>query len=538
MKWLKRNIRYFVLSLFLLTNGLIIFEATLSGTPSGARSSFVSLILSIFVNKTVDGPEAQYVPVESLTLTTCEDTTISEGMHYYIPLGITRRINTLVLPENATEKGVTWTTSDGNVLEVYPGGYLEARALGANILVTASTAGIHHRVTFYVTVHEKIAPPFYEIALSKSTITIDTTSQIEVNVDESVANEYDTRKLGFYAEDESIAVVNKHGVIRGVSVGETFVGVKGDERKFKVKVTNNETPLIAPTAITLDFSETGYVYDKIPLNYTFDVDNVTDPSLTFVSSNDIVATVIKEHDHYFIKTPKISGTATITAYLNTDFTISATKNIVVNNVMPTAINFKNVPTELITGQRINVSYDLSHSLPKSELSVTDKRVTFTSSDNTIARVSTGNMFGTIVAFKEGTVTIRATSVANPTISAAFTLKIIPRAFINDDNFSDFQGFVRKAIGHFFLFFVDGVFGFLTFYLFLKDKIKSQFIVLISIATGVIFAALSEILQLFVPDRAGAISDVIIDSAGYITATFLMLLIVHLINQFKTRKKVQ
>ena len=148
------------------------------------------------------------------------------------------------------------------------------------------------------------------------------------------------------------------------------------------------------------------------------------------------------------------------------------------------------------------------------------------------------MFGTIVALKEGVVTISATSVADPTISASFSIKIIPRPFINDDNFSDFQGFVRKAVGHFFLFFIDGIFGFFTFYLFLKDKKSTRLITVLSLITGVFIAALSEFIQLFVPGRAGTITDVIIDSAGYLCATMLMLLIVYLINKNKSHKNVQ
>lgn len=535
MNRLKRNIRYLILSLFLLTNALIIVEATLGGGPSGQQSSLLSLVLSVFVNKTVEPVPATYVPVESLTLTTKDDTMVTEGMHYYIPLGITRRISFKVLPENATEKGVEWSTSDSNILEVYPGGYLEARALGESVLVTATPSNPRKKVSFYVTVHEKVAPPEFDVALTKETITIGTTSLLKASLPEKIANEYDVRKLSFYSEDESIARINEYGVIKGESVGVTYVGVTGDERKFKITVTANETPLVTPSTLTLDFPNLGYVYDKMPLNYTFDVENVTDPSLTFVSSNDIVATVVEKDGNYFIKMPKINGTATITAYLNSDFTISASRDLVVNNVLPTSLVFGEVPTEILTGQTINVSYDLGHSLSKETLNVTDKRVTFTSSNNAIARVSTGNMFGTIVGLKAGNVTITATSLADPSVSASFTLKIIPRGYINDDNFDDFEGFIRKAIGHFFLFFVDGILGFWTFYLFLKDKKSAKLIILLSIITGVFVAALSEIIQLFVPGRAGTITDVIIDSVGYISATFLMLLILHLINKQKDKK---
>ncbi|MGB4311226.1 MAG: VanZ family protein, partial [Bacilli bacterium] len=64
------------------------------------------------------------------------------------------------------------------------------------------------------------------------------------------------------------------------------------------------------------------------------------------------------------------------------------------------------------------------------------------------------------------------------------------------------------------------------------------ITVLSLITGVFIAALSEFIQLFVPGRAGTITDVIIDSAGYLCATMLMLLIVYLINKNKSNKNVQ
>lgn len=534
MKWLKRNIRYFILGLFLLTNGLIIYESAVPGGPSGEKSSLVSLILSVFVNKNVKAPPIEYVPVESLNLS-IKDEEIIERSEYFIPVGITRKANVTALPKNATDKGIKWTTSNSEALEVYPGGYLEARNLATKVLVKAASTSSAHTFSFYVTVKEKEAPPIYEASLNKDTITVGTTAQFNIEIDESVAGEYDAQKLTYYSEDESVAAVNNYGVVKGITPGETFVGVVGSEEKFKITVKANETPLIVPSSLTIDFDETAYVYDKIPLNCTFDTENVTDPSLTFVSSNDVVAKVIKEDGNYFIETPKIAGTATITAYLNTDFSISASKLITVKNVLPTSIYFKNVPETITAGSSINVGYDLKHSLTKESLNVTDKRVKFTSSDNSIARVSAGNMLGTIVAFKEGKVTITATSLADPTVSASFSVEIIARGYINDDNFNDFQSFVRKALGHFLLFFINGIFGFFTFYLFLKDKKSMTFIVIMAIITGVFVAALSEFIQLFVTARVSAITDILTDSLGYIIATLLMLLIVHLTNKHKHKK---
>lgn len=532
MNWLRKNIRYFVLTLFLITNGVIIAESSLSGGPSGSRSSLIALILSVFVNKSTPPVTPSFVTVESLNIVDRSGTEVSEASKYYIPLGVTRRLLTTVLPENATDKNVTWTTSNPEVVDVYPGGLLEARTIGENVVIKAIPSNSAKTISFFVTVHEKEAPPTFEANLEKETIEEGITTKVIITADEI---NYDIKKLKYYTEDETIATVNEYGIIKGISAGHTNIGVIGSDIKLQITVTSRTSPLVEPSTIYLDMPSIGYVYGKSPFTYRFDVEDVSDPSVTFVSSDETIARIIKEDDSYFLYGYKIRGTVTITAYLNSDFSIDSSHTLTFEEVAPTSLTLSTPKNEFSVGTLLNISALLGHDIAEyPDLEVTDKRLTFSSSDESIARVTPRDTGAQVVGLKVGTVTITAKSYANPALSEEIELKIVALPFINDQNFSNFQMLVRKALGHFTLFFVNGVFGFLTFYLFLKDNKLIQ-IIIGSLSVGLFFASVSELIQRFVPGRAGTFTDVLINFSGYLVATLLLLLITYLVLKRKAKK---
>lgn len=95
-------------------------------------------------------------------------------------------------------------------------------------------------------------------------------------------------------------------------------------------------------------------------------------------------------------------------------------------------------------------------------------------------------------------------------------------------------FVRKMIGHFALFGLDGIFGYLTFDVWLNwVKMKK---ILISILVGLVIASISELIQLFAPNRGPSIMDVLIDLAGFIVGVGFVLLIqkIHQVSSLKRK----
>lgn len=98
--------------------------------------------------------------------------------------------------------------------------------------------------------------------------------------------------------------------------------------------------------------------------------------------------------------------------------------------------------------------------------------------------------------------------------------------------------LRKLVGHFGLFGVSGVFTSLTI-LFYKDVLVDKKFAAygISMAFGLVFAFVSELVQLVTPGRAFAITDVCIDYSGYIIFGGLVFLVAGLVMKSKEKKNV-
>ncbi len=94
------------------------------------------------------------------------------------------------------------------------------------------------------------------------------------------------------------------------------------------------------------------------------------------------------------------------------------------------------------------------------------------------------------------------------------LKILDLADItlSDLMINELHLWVRKLIGHFGMFLVDGFLAY--FALFFGVKKKTIHLFLLTVGFGIFVAAFSEVAQLFTPDRAGLFLDVVIDLIGF------------------------
>ena len=103
--------------------------------------------------------------------------------------------------------------------------------------------------------------------------------------------------------------------------------------------------------------------------------------------------------------------------------------------------------------------------------------------------------------------------------------------INETNYDSFTNFIRKAVGHFGLFFISGILTSLAIYLWCNAIKGSKYWMLISITLefGLLMGLITETIQLNVPGRSGELLDVLIDFSGYLLGfliIFLILLLVH------------
>jgi len=97
--------------------------------------------------------------------------------------------------------------------------------------------------------------------------------------------------------------------------------------------------------------------------------------------------------------------------------------------------------------------------------------------------------------------------------------------------------IRKLIGHFSLFGLDGVITYLYFYFLNRDrpfKYKYLYIIIPSVI-GILLAVITECLQLVIPGRVGDIIDILIDIAGFLLGLGITFLITYLINRHNNKK---
>lgn len=157
---------------------------------------------------------------------------------------------------------------------------------------------------------------------------------------------------------------------------------------------------------------------------------------------------------------------------------------------------------------------------------TYKSVTFQSSNEKVATIGAD---GIITPHQVGTTTITVTYTDGFSVETPFEftidLKIVKKPLITD--IQSFTSFIRKALGHFGVFFILGIFSLFTYALFFKKR-QWLYSIPIHFASGYFIAVLSEFIQLYVPGRGGAYKDVMIDYSGYLISTFFIIFIYLLI----------
>ena len=115
--------------------------------------------------------------------------------------------------------------------------------------------------------------------------------------------------------------------------------------------------------------------------------------------------------------------------------------------------------------------------------------------------------------------------------SSFIADIIAKIFniVPDDNF---HHIVRKLVGHFSLYVVNGVLTTLAIYYSLKYKniYKTNLFLIIYLLLGALLAALSEFVQLLAKNRGFAFNDMLINFSGFFLGGGVVFLICFLVNK--------
>ena len=339
-------------------------------------------------NITISGDDVGDISVVSVVLDKSELELEVDG---------TYALTATVIPDNATDKSVTWKSSDESVATVEKG-IVTAKAVGS-ATITATAGG--KSATCSVTVAEKsdntTTVPVASIALDKSSLDLEVEKTYTLVATITPDNATD-KSVTWTSSDESVATVDK-GVVTAIKVGNATITAKAGEKSAECKVTvkDKQQTNIPVTGVTLNKSslelKEGESSEK--LIATVSPDNATDKSVTWKSSDESVATVEDG-----VVTAHKEGTAVITAEAgdkSAPCTVTVTKNQS-TNIPVTGVTLNKSSLELKEGESsekliATVSPD----------NATDKSVTWKSSDESVATVEDG----VVTAHKEGTAVITA-----------------------------------------------------------------------------------------------------------------------------------
>ena len=228
----------------------------------------------------------------------------------YLVKGDKETLRVGVLPNNATYKTVTWTSSNPNVATVSQNGEIIAKSAGTATITATTSNGKSNSCT--VTVYNNPVNPT-SISLSQTSYNIevgDYITLIQTLLPENTTN----TKVTWTSSNTKVAtvseVVNQWGRVDAISAGTTTItATTSNGKKATCKITVIAKK-IQPTSISIkNNKETIDIGSSKKLEIVFNPTNTTEKSVTWKSSSDKIAKV----DSNGKVTGVGEGKATITA---------------------------------------------------------------------------------------------------------------------------------------------------------------------------------------------------------------------------------
>jgi len=289
--------------------------------------------------------------------------------------GSTTKLMATILPENATNKIVTWSSSDSNVATVDGIGNVTGQKAGIAIITAKALNGVYKTCQIEVTNKEEIViDPTIETLKSSNSKTIKSTyssnktveipstpqginvgsitgqtkvvskkqtgivlkqkdctvpvgTSLQLNATTSTAN----KNITWSSSNSSIATVNKNGLVKGIKVGKVAITAKASNNEKATCIIRVNIP---PKSISLN--KTSLIINKgsrSTLTVNFNPTNTSSKEVNWKSSNPNVVSVSNATTTNGMITiiAKAKGTATITA--THKYGKTATCKIIVNELI-------------------------------------------------------------------------------------------------------------------------------------------------------------------------------------------------------------
>ncbi len=329
-----------------------------------------------------------------------------------------KSLKATVIPENATNKDVTWKSSDTSIATVDKNGKVTGKKPGT-VYISATTANGKHTAKCKVTVLKITYSE--KVKLNKTKLTLDDGKSFIL--DATVLPENTTTKtVKWSSSNKKVVKVDSYGEVTAVAPGTAYIYCKTSDNgtTAKCKVTVKE---VKPTSISFSSKSITIEYNEVrTLKPSIKPSNTTDKSLTWSSSN---PKAVKVTSAGKIKGLKAGESAVITATTNTG-KLKAKITVKVNPITITKIKLNKTSATLSKGGTVTLKATITPS------NATNQTLKWTSSNTKVAKVSAD---GKVTAIKNGTATITCKASNGKTATCKITVKNIPVTDIKFDKTS-------------------------------------------------------------------------------------------------------
>lgn len=339
---------------------------TAAGDPYTVGSSNVTFI-AVWISSSN--------PVTSIVL---DQTTLS------MQTGDQITLNAKVLPGNALNKEVAWSSSDDSIATVDENGVVKALSKGT-VTITVTSVGEYVSNSCIITI---VAKSVTSVTLDKSTLSLSNGSTSTLTATVSPTDAGDT-SVSWASSNTAVATVDSSGKVSAWSVGTAVITVTTVDGSKTATCTVTVTAVVVSSVVLDITSKSLDVGKTVLLTATVKPDNAANKNLIWMSSDASVATV----DSNGVVTAVKAGSAVITVK-TADQSKTATCSITVN---PT------VTSIVLDDQSVAVEVSSSVTLIV-QTSISGTSISWSSSDTSVATVDSS---GKVTGISPGTAVITA-----------------------------------------------------------------------------------------------------------------------------------
>lgn len=569
MKTITKVFKYIFLGLSIITTSFIIYESCLDSETSSKQVSFLTNIVKNIFN---DGfnlkDEKKNIKPTSLELkpSSFAYNNIDGYLPSELPIGCTKQLESILLPSNASNKSIKYEAYPDNIVNIVPNGNIvsiEAVNYGSvNIKATSlEDASINYIYTFNIV--DLKAPSNFDIPNSDISIPLGLSKYIDITMLEEHLNNnallmpryYNKNLLSYSFSNENIAThVNNYIVAKNIGSTKLTISNGTISKSININVVNNPNPIVKPTSLEIEGSNSVYVLDvdydryevgkhNTPLSIKFNSNDVSDSNVIWSVDKPLVA-LIDDNGvvRGYRKTSEEDVPFTVTATSVMDPSIKATYNMISKHVLPTSldINTSSLSLDEDGYYKVEKNKNISIKVDFSPSNVSKTDLIVSSSNDNIASIYFNGSSLVISGKQEGKVDITVTSKYVTSLTISIKIKCYIAPYVNEGNINTFTYNIRKFFGgHAFLFMINTLF--IGLYLFLSHKDKKTpiniVVPLLSLVIGILLGITSEVIQIFAPGRSFALLDILIDSNGALIATVIIGVVLLIYLLFSKKKKI-